>query len=407
MTDHTTDPLHTFPTKLDTTKLIRTFKLQAGRMKGLMDKLDAIETGLPSGTYAYRKTAVLYIPNASDNQQNAYLVATRYVSENEIAFLFGGFFHANTSIMLRLTTLFNAWEDVSGTVASCRHIDGSIHEIVLRFEESIDASLLTAEADSLRVLVVEDDPLFERLTRNHLKALNAQVDHAANGQIGVDMALQNVYDAVLMDMEMPVMNGLTAIKTLREKGYAGTIIAVTGMTRSEVREECTVAGCDGFLGKPYTKDSLASVIRNLRGEPIYSEFEGDPEMSDVISIFVADLPQRLRSLTTAIGKNDSKESEIQIRGLKASTGACGFTALSGVATAIENDLIDGADIETVHAKLKRFIRQCTRVRTRQTTPAPSNTPPVETKASAETKEQQQESSGQQATEAPNLKIRCA
>jgi len=408
MTDHTTDPLHTIPTKLDTTKLIRTFKLQARRMKGLLDKLDAIENGMPTGTFAYRKTAVLYIPNATDNQQNAYLVATRYVSENEIAFLFGGFFHANTSIMLRLTTLFNAWEDVSGTVSSCRHIDGSIHEIVLRFEDPIDASLLTAEADSLRVLVVEDDPLFERLTRAHLKAMNAQVDHAANGQIGTDMALQNVYDAVLMDMEMPVMNGLTAIRTLREKGYAGTIIAVTGMTRPEKREECIVAGCDGFLGKPYTKDNLASVIRSLRGEPIYSEFEGDPGMRDVISIFVADLPERLRSLTTAIARNDSKESETQIRALKGSTGACGFTALSELATAIENDLIDGADIETVRAKLMRFIRQCTRVRTRQAAAIPLTKSVVETKPTDGAAVEQKKATGEPAENgAPNLKIRYA
>ncbi len=408
MTDCTADQLKTFPTKLDTTKLIRTFKLQAGRMKGLLDKLDAIENGLPPGRYSYRKTAALHIPHANDSQQNAYLVATRYVSETEIAFLFGGFFHANTSIMLRLTTLFNAWEDVSGTVSSCRHIDGSIHEVVLRFEEPIDASLLTAEADSLRVLVVEDDPLFEQLARTHLQALNAQVDHAPNGEMGIDMAMQNVYDAVLMDMEMPVMNGLTAIKTLRDKGYAGTIIAVTGMTRPEVREQCTVAGCDGFVGKPYTKDGLAGAIRNLRGEPIYSEFEGDPAMRDVIDMFVADLPQRLRSLTTAICKNDTKESEIQIRALKASTGACGFGALSEIAIAIEDALIDGAEIETVQSNLKRFMRLCTRVRTRQAPPVPSTAAAVETKTPTETGEQGNDAADQQATnEGPQLKIRCA
>jgi len=406
MTDQATENPTTFPTKLDTTKLIRTFKLQAGKMKTMLDKLDTKESGLPFGTFAYRKTAVLYIPNTTDAEQNAYLVATRYVNETEISFLFGGFFHAQTSIMLRLTTLFNAWEDVTGTVSSCRHIDGSIHEVVLRFDQPIDASLLTAEADTIRVLVVEDDPLFEQVARNHLKALNAEVDHAPNGQVGVEMALNNVYDAVMMDMEMPVMNGLTAIKTLREQGYAGTIIAVTGMTRPEVREQCTAAGCDGFVAKPYTKDGLASAIRNLRGEPIYSDFEGDPAMHDIIQMFVDDLPKRVRSLTEAIRQCDSKESEIQIRALKASTGACGFLGLSEAADAIENALIDGADVETVEGEFKRFIRQCMRVRTRPTQSTEAESQETET-VEEECTEESESSECQDACDETNLKIRCA
>jgi len=116
------------------------------------------------------------------------------------------------------------------------------------------------------VLVVEDGPENRRFMNLVLRKAGVEVTLADNGREAVDKAMarveegQPVFDLILMDMEMPVMNGHDATRTLRQQGYNGRIVAVTGHTREFDRQKCLDAGCDQYVCKPVDQDTLLSIV---------------------------------------------------------------------------------------------------------------------------------------------------
>jgi CheY-like chemotaxis protein len=100
------------------------------------------------------------------------------------------------------------------------------------------------------ILLVEDVPDNRLLVRRLLQESGADVDLAENGRDGVRQALKKPYDVVLMDLQMPELDGFAAATTLRDRGYFGPIIALSAYAMKEDRERALRAGCDEHLVKP-------------------------------------------------------------------------------------------------------------------------------------------------------------
>tara|TARA_R110002095_G_scaffold89232_1_gene77863 strand:+ start:2398 stop:5379 length:2982 start_codon:yes stop_codon:yes gene_type:complete len=121
---------------------------------------------------------------------------------------------------------------------------------------------------SSRVLIVEDGLDNQRLISFLLKKEGLQTDLAENGQIGYERAMAALasghpYDFILMDMQMPVMDGYTATRKLRDAGYTGPIIALTAHAMKNDMDKCLAAGCNAYAAKPVDKKMLMETIARL------------------------------------------------------------------------------------------------------------------------------------------------
>ena len=112
-----------------------------------------------------------------------------------------------------------------------------------------------------RILLAEDGPDNQRLISLILKRAGAEVVIAGNGQVACELALRSraegrAFDLILLDMQMPVMDGHDAARALRNAGWQGPIIALTANAMAGDKERCIEAGCDGYETKPVQREQL-------------------------------------------------------------------------------------------------------------------------------------------------------
>jgi PAS domain S-box-containing protein len=121
-----------------------------------------------------------------------------------------------------------------------------------------------------RILLAEDNPAIQRIVALHLERAGAAVVPARNGQEALDLALSardagRPFDAILMDMQMPVLDGYEATRQLRASGFRGAILALTAYAMPEDREECLRFGCDDHVSKPIDWEQLLSKLADHLG----------------------------------------------------------------------------------------------------------------------------------------------
>jgi PAS domain S-box-containing protein len=216
-----------------------------------------------------------------------------------------------------------------------------------------------------RILVVDDGESNRKLIELILTRAGVEVVCAENGEVAVKAVITDSFDAVLMDVQMPVMDGYTAMKLIREAGHSIPIVALTAHAMNEERDRALSSGFSHFLTKPVDIDDLFELVATLLGgevkrkprpkrqapitqsvqeshsttldEPITSSLPMDDEEFRAIS---HDFVQRLRGELTvfvdSLNKKDFKELANQAHWLKGSGGTAGFAVFTGPAKALEN-----------------------------------------------------------------------
>ncbi len=116
-----------------------------------------------------------------------------------------------------------------------------------------------------KILIVDDDRDLCHIVQMHLELLGYDSILAVNGKEAVDLATSHLPDLIVMDIMLPVMDGLQATRLIREhpNTQSTPILAMTAKVTSEDKEECLRSGCDDFIAKPFTSKQLASIIKKL------------------------------------------------------------------------------------------------------------------------------------------------
>lgn len=314
----------------------------------ILDRLDDASSARSSDRREYPrfpfriKSCPIELQPTTSGSRTSYLAPTRNLSARGMAFLHGMFVHDGTKCTIQLISQYGSWSEITGTVIGCRYVESGVHEVCVNFDDKIEPSDFCRAAVSYRVLIAEDDDSIARLATHHLESLNATVERVENGEEAVEQARRGSFDVILMDIEMPIMDGLEATRALRASGYAGMIYAMTALTRPEDAQSCLDAGCDKYIGKPSGPDVFASILDSLTQEPLTSIYQEDPALRPLIARWVEELPRHVRSMQDALLSEQLSVLEERARTLKGQAGGFGFDSISEAAGALETG-IHGAD----------------------------------------------------------------
>ncbi len=216
---------------------------------------------------------------------------------------------------------------------------------------------------SAHILVVDDGPENREFVKVVLEDYSLIVDEAENGRVGVEMALQTDYDLVLMDIQMPGMDGLTATRLLRDRGLTVPIVALTANAMKGFEQEVLEAGYSHFLTKPIDLDVFIPKLAELLNatpttkpatrlpqtespptavpfptdtSPIVSRLgQNNPKFAGVISRFVSRLEEQLIKMDAACSNQDFDSLAKLAHWLKGAGGTVGFDVFFEPASELE------------------------------------------------------------------------
>ncbi|MBA3613221.1 MAG: response regulator [Nitrospirales bacterium] len=241
---------------------------------------------------------------------------------------------------------------------------------------------------SARILVVDDGAENREFVKVVLEEYGLTIDEACNGRVGVEMATATDYDIILMDVQMPEMDGFTATRTLRDRGLQIPILALTANAMKGFEQELFEAGFSDYLTKSVDIDRfLAKLAQLLHAQPIgessrksvlpeppqqqTSQAEDsspivsklgstNPKFASVIARFVGRLDEQLHAMDAAYSNRDMEALAKLAHWLKGAGGTVGFDVLNKPAVELEA-AAKGADLTAIERHLHHLHLLATRI----------------------------------------------
>jgi PAS domain S-box-containing protein len=236
-------------------------------------------------------------------------------------------------------------------------------------------SLADRERRMVRILLAEDNAINQKVALRTLERLGYHADVVDDGQAALDALGTGRFDLVLMDVQMPVLDGMAATRVIRDPSsavldHSVPVVALTAHARPEDRRACLAAGMDDYLSKPLQPDKLAATLaRWVRGaggaeeEPVVGDevpdapapgavifdpavlldlLGGDAEaVEEILAEYLEDVPRQMKALDTALGEGDLEAARRQAHTVKGASANVGAKALRAVAYDVERAAAGG------------------------------------------------------------------
>src|SRR6266542_2727566 len=233
-----------------------------------------------------------------------------------------------------------------------------------------------APLPALHILLAEDSPDNCTITMAYLEDTPYRVDIAETGAIACEKFITGHYDLVLMDRQMPIMDGLPATRTIRAWEHANDrpptpIIALTASALKRNRAMCLAAGCTAFLTKQIKQEVLLQAIKERSiVAPLSSKEESsrkdtilvraNPKFEDMIPVFLQNCRQNVIAMLDALDRGDFETVEILGHGMRGAGGSYGFQAITDIGAALEQ-AAESADTDVSRKWVGELSRYLDRV----------------------------------------------
>lgn len=223
----------------------------------------------------------------------------------------------------------------------------------------------------LKILLVEDNIVNQKVTLNQLKHLGYLADVAANGKEAIEMLNQIPYNLVLMDCQMPILDGYAATRLIRKQFQRQSIIiALTANAMRDDRERCIAAGMDDYLSKPISKEKLSEKLTywgellQTRHMNLAIDWNQLHQISDgseafereLLQIFVIDAQQHLKTAKCAIAGENAVQLSHAAHHIKGASANVGLYEMQAIASTLEDSAIK-AQLTEAQTLLTQLIEQ--------------------------------------------------
>jgi len=230
------------------------------------------------------------------------------------------------------------------------------------YNDNYEDKLLTDFAP-IRVLLVEDNDLNQKIVSQMLVNYGFEITVANDGLECLRLLQENHFDVILMDMQMPVMDGYETTRMIRqyEELQHIPVIAMTAHAMAGDREKCLASGCTSYIAKPFKAEELAREIRkHFQG---VSTNNPDPDLksfiNELLPEFMAQLEEMVDNLGLAFAQRDIEAIKSISHDIKGTAGMYGFRQISDGAAAIEAAAREGSfsRIKTCLDQLNHYYKQ--------------------------------------------------
>ena len=241
-----------------------------------------------------------------------------------------------------------------------------------------------------RVLLAEDGEDNRDLVSTYLNDAGLEVSLASNGRLAVEAATAGPFDLVLMDMQMPEMDGYAAARAMRAAGLRMPIIALTANAMTEDRARCLQAGCTEYLSKPISRSQLLTSLRRFlpSGQPptqksdsetsatapaetpapettaasaLVSTMQEEPAVQKLLARFIARLPDRVALLQSLTRQQDIESLQTAVHQLRGAAGGYGFPMLTERAGVVEKKIRAGEALDAIQNDIAALVELVRRV----------------------------------------------